>query len=728
MNHAARQWRRGAAAGLVVAAAIWAPGCGSKRARTPGPAPVAKPASVDTKVAWILRLEQQRVLRDPAVTPPAGEAPAAPAAVTAGARAGGAPAFAAATAPDLTALVLDTDAGVRRRAALAIGRVGLAEGVPSLVNALRDPDEHVRASAAFALGLLGSTGGVAPLEAALHDPSVLVRGRAAEGLGLIGQSSAASAVADAAAGCATQLTGIEPDDEAWPKTPEVELCRLSLFALVRLHQYDQLARVALDAEGRPVSRWWPVAFALQRIGDRRAAPALLALASSPGVYTPAFALRGLAAAGEIRARPLALAMATRPTADVRLRVAAVRALARIGGPSAVEPLLGLLGDPATPRNLALEAVTALGAIGDHRAFDPILDLLTDPWPAMRAAAFAAAARIDANGFLLVVSSLGRDADWSVRAALAAVLATLPAEHVRSAIEDMTADPDARVQGPALEALARIGAPDLTARLYKALEAPDFIVRATAARLIGTARPPDGEAHLVAAYARAQSDAAYAARTAALTALARYGDEQARSALRNALDDSDWPVRLAAARLLHGLGDSAAAAVRPAPLRQTPASFEAPALLHPAYSPHAFVETRLGTIEIELNVVEAPLTTQSFVELARAGFFNGLKISRLVPNFVIQAGDPRGDTEGGPGYTIRDELSPLPYLRGTVGMALDGPDTGGSQFFITLSPQPHLDGKYTVFGEVVHGQEILDEVSQWDVIERVRIWDGVKFLD
>ena len=80
-------------------------------------------------------------------------------------------------------------------------------------------------------------------------------------------------------------------------------------------------------------------------------------------------------------------------------------------------------------------------------------------------------------------------------------------------------------------------------------------------------------------------------------------------------------------------------------------------------------------------------------------------------------------EGGPGYTIQDELSPIPYVRGTLGMALEFKDTGGSQFFITLSPQPHLDGKYTVFGKVVKGLELLDRLSQWDVIERIRIVDG-----
>ena len=85
------------------------------------------------------------------------------------------------------------------------------------------------------------------------------------------------------------------------------------------------------------------------------------------------------------------------------------------------------------------------------------------------------------------------------------------------------------------------------------------------------------------------------------------------------------------------------------------------------------------------MLDAPLTSHNFVTLARKGFFNGLRIHRVVPDFVVQDGDPRGDAEGGPGYSIRDELNDLPYLRGTVGMALSGKDTGGSQYFLTISP-------------------------------------------
>jgi cyclophilin family peptidyl-prolyl cis-trans isomerase len=147
------------------------------------------------------------------------------------------------------------------------------------------------------------------------------------------------------------------------------------------------------------------------------------------------------------------------------------------------------------------------------------------------------------------------------------------------------------------------------------------------------------------------------------------------------------------------------------------------LLHPPYSPRAFIETRRGVIEVQLELVDAPLTVATFVEQSRAGLFNGLRVHRLVPTFVIQTGDPRGDGMGGPGYTQRDEFTPTPYVRGTVGMALAGPETGGSQWFITTSPQPHLDAKYTAFGRVVGGWDVLDQVAADDVIERVRIWDG-----
>jgi cyclophilin family peptidyl-prolyl cis-trans isomerase len=135
---------------------------------------------------------------------------------------------------------------------------------------------------------------------------------------------------------------------------------------------------------------------------------------------------------------------------------------------------------------------------------------------------------------------------------------------------------------------------------------------------------------------------------------------------------------------------------------------------------ARIETDRGTIELRLAADQAPLTVANFVSLARRGYFDGQRFHRVIPSFVAQGGDPRGDGNGGPGYAIRDELNPLRYDRGTLGMALSGPDTGGSQFFITHSPQPHLDGGYTVFGQLLTGGEVLDRIVQGDRIVRITI--------
>ena len=128
----------------------------------------------------------------------------------------------------------------------------------------------------------------------------------------------------------------------------------------------------------------------------------------------------------------------------------------------------------------------------------------------------------------------------------------------------------------------------------------------------------------------------------------------------------------------------------------------------------------GDVVLDLTAGETPLTVNNLLSLARLHFFDGNRWHRVVPNFVAQDGDPRGDGNGGPGWAIRDELTSMPYARGAFGMALSGPDTGGSQFFITLSPQPHLDAGYTVFGRVVEGMDVVDRILQDDQIRSVEV--------
>jgi cyclophilin family peptidyl-prolyl cis-trans isomerase/HEAT repeat protein len=134
----------------------------------------------------------------------------------------------------------------------------------------------------------------------------------------------------------------------------------------------------------------------------------------------------------------------------------------------------------------------------------------------------------------------------------------------------------------------------------------------------------------------------------------------------------------------------------------------------------FIHTEKGVIEVGFGGAQAPVGQQSLAALAERGYFDGLRWHRVVPDFVIQGGDPRGDGYGGPGYTLPCEWSNLAYERGTVGIALAGKDTGGSQIFITHSRQPHLDGRYTVIGRVRDGLDVLDRIVGQDVIERVEV--------
>ncbi|HNW59174.1 MAG TPA: peptidylprolyl isomerase [bacterium] len=135
-----------------------------------------------------------------------------------------------------------------------------------------------------------------------------------------------------------------------------------------------------------------------------------------------------------------------------------------------------------------------------------------------------------------------------------------------------------------------------------------------------------------------------------------------------------------------------------------------------------LETSRGLIELELYPQYAPVTVNNFVFLSREGFYDGVTFHRVIANFMIQGGDPTGTGRGGPGYRFADEFedNPLTHETGVISMANAGPGTNGSQFFITHAPQPHLNGHHTVFGKVVHGQEVVDAMRQGDVIQKVTI--------
>ncbi|HEX6323922.1 MAG TPA: HEAT repeat domain-containing protein, partial [Vicinamibacterales bacterium] len=304
--------------GIALLAGV-ASACAS--APPPTPAPVV---TFEQKLGWMLRLEDRRVLSDPALAPPAPPAPAP--------RRRGAPAVPAfAPEPDLLVLAGDPEARVRRRAALAIGRVGLTEGLPALARLLQDAEPEVRAMAAFSIGLIANPESATGLTAALTDPSPLVRGRAAEGLGIIctappnGSTPCDTAVAPAIAEMGqlyAEAAAAMAGDAETASTPEADAWRLAVYALTRIRDWDALSRITLDS-GKPVTTWWPVAYALQRINNAAAVPALRELAGTDTVVGAAFAMRGLADHRVEDARPRCTSTALDPNTDVRLRVTAV---------------------------------------------------------------------------------------------------------------------------------------------------------------------------------------------------------------------------------------------------------------------------------------------------------------------------------------------------------------------------------------------------------------------
>jgi len=694
---------------VVLAATLLSAACAS----TPPPAPPA-PLPFEKKLAWILQMEDQRVLHLPAPPQPAPPP---------GSRQ---PAIAPLPAPDLLRLLADSEGRVRRRAALAVGRVGLAAGIAPLAQLLSDPEPEVRQMAAFAIGLIGDPAGAKALAAALADTSPLVQGRAAEALAAVGARDQAGAVAAMASKSVATgiLKPIAPDDLTYPMSPEVEGVRLAIYALARMKAYDALASVVLDQSGQPVSAWWPVAYALRRIDDPRAGPALLTLLKGTGVYTRAFAARGLGAVKSDVGHDVLVTIAGDAARDPAVGIEAIRAVADLKLHEAV-PVLERLIQSSAPDAVRAEAVAALGAVGTGGDADALLDLLSSRQAWLRAAAFRTVGALDADRLLLVLSGVDPDPEWSVRAAVAAALGALPDGRGVPLLTARLNDPDHRALSAVLTALGATHNAAAIPLIVPKLVGDDPMLRAAAAAALGELKATAAIPALRTAYDASRADDTYVARAAILEAVAAIDPATAGPLAVQALQDRDWAVRVKAGTLLKTLepGRASADAMRPAPSALATDIYASPALLTPAYSTQLYLDTDKGTVQIELAMNDAPLTIHTFVALARRGFFDGLAIHRVVPGFVVQDGDPRGDGEGGPGYTIRDEINQRPFLRGTVGMALDWKDTGGSQYFITLMPQPHLDGRYTVFGQVVDGMDVVDRLVAGDVVRRVRAWDG-----
>lgn len=272
-------------------------------------------------------------------------------------------------------------------------------------------------------------------------------------------------------------------------------------------------------------------------------------------------------------------------------------------------------------------------------------------------------------------------------------------------------PDARVRLAALEALGERPVPEALESLRALMKGADPVVAGAAASVAGKMKAAEALPEVRALAARVPQEPDLAEPVAgALVALA---GKEAEPVLRTWLDQPHANVRRVAAEALTGLTGQPVRSVRRELPSGTTRVLEAPTGAKLTF------HTRKGDFTVALDTREAPVTSGNLYALARKGYFRAITFHRVVPDFVAQGGDPRGDGEGGPGYSIRCEVTRRPYTRGVIGMALSGKDTGGSQFFFTHSPQPHLDGRYTSFGEVTLGMEVVDALTEGDIILEVR---------
>ena len=617
-------------------------------------------------------------------------------------------------------------AAIRVEAVLCAGQNRMADARGLLRAALAGRDTAVAATAAYALGLFPDTASVAALGESLHDP-VTVAAEAAWSLGEIGEP--ARAVLERRLGDTT--------------SGAAEATAAALLAAGKLRPVPVALIVPYLTSARAASEPHVVeaaAEALSRAASPAAVRALIEVsrASDPDIRMPAARGLSLRAAGDSLgsgARAALTALAS--DSDAHVRAVAIRVLASYG---TLERSIVLAALRDTDANVRVAAGQTLDRVlGTARpAWSAALD--ADTSLAYRRGVVAAAVRAGVIPEIIDHDNADRWqrlGDWRFRAAAAEAGEGTSISRVVDLTLPLTRDPDPRVRTAAYGVFSSwLDSADATQHPWRrqyideALHDEDCIVRSIVLGALEHAATAADAAVALAAYARAQRDSQSDARVAALRLLAAaWAHDSARfpdsvtAAIRALPPPAAW-LELSQA----GPGS---------PWASWRAAREHPAVPHeavwydsivrtvviPALAGHpivARIATGRGVLVIDLFGAEAPLTVANFVALARAGFYRGTAFHRVVPAFVAQDGDPRGDGSGGPPESIRDELNRRRYARGVLGMALSGPNTGGSQYFLTLTPQPHLDGHYTVFGILREGFGVLDRLTQGDSIRSVEI--------
>ena len=628
----------------------------------------------------------------------------------------------------LAELLADEDPETRAAAARAFGRIGYEEGVGALLGAIEDSDPSVRLEVVFALGQIGSSEARDALNrVAGSNASVKERSRAVIALGKIsGEGSAESVL---------------------PYLADAEASIRSDAALALAATGDSVAAIDLRpllTDEDPVVRTSAV-WAAGRLKAKELAPEVRACLEDPD---PEVKLAATKSAGQLQDAEAveALSLLARDP-DWRVRANVATSLGQTRDLKAIAGLTIMMNDENPLVRTAVAA--ALEFVPEHYKRDDILFPLRNDDVAMVRAATMEPLAIGLENMQGALqehfTALADTSQHVVQAALASMAAasermgpgTPPNQWKTSAMvfaKVRLGQPERPLPERAASAY-HVGSFSSTMPLKEmlaALDAGPWILKAGVLRSFGQLVPFDS-AHAVVyeeetpeVIRRTLEEDPDAQkhvdiRLFGAEALGRFDCELSRRLLLEmAANDPDHRVRAQAAASLEELGEPRPEVAPAGPLPGEADPLDDSFLKSKPGRYTATITTSRGDVVIELLHREAPRTVQSFVQLAEDGFFDGLIFHRVVPNFVVQGGCPIGNGWGDPGYALRCEYNPLMYERGMVGMAHAGKDTGGSQFFITHSAQPHLDGRYTIFGRVTEGMEVVDTLLVEDVIESVKI--------
>lgn len=641
-------------------------------------------------------------------------------------------------------------------------------GHEDLVALSRHVDPVVRAAAARAIGLVAESGAEGVLVHLLEDPDVRVVRQAAFALSQVPHFRAtdgerAGMTARIEEALVTELDDCRRDVR-WGDGGRPEVCRIVIRSLGAIGG-EAANGVLWDALSKGITppalqRAVAVALAVQGKAGRGKpitaeqvsylAP-LLIQTDNPAQWAGAYLLaRGEVAEDGVAAARELLALAWSRAGSATARVWTLRALGELGGDAAHAIVGGVLADAdATIRDqvAALRAsealdltslvvqrlsatsddtvrAEALGAVAESGAPEAFawLDayLATDaPAPPVVVAAAGlasneAAPKSTHDGLAALLGHRQPD----VRRAAAGALAGVSTDDVEAALlATLAVETERAVRIDLAVALAERPSPAVEGRLLELVRGEDPILGAIAAEGLGPRAGGHIMTRLMEAFESANAPGDEERRLAIVQALLSREDAPVELA-RAALNDAEPLVREAAWGLVVERFDRATLDEERAPPRPLPE------LSDPLWGVGnvlgATIRTARGPIELSLHALLAPAAVANWVGLAESGFYDGVVFHRVVPDFVVQAGDPIGSGWGGPGHTIRCEYSAEPYRRGTLGMALSGKDTGGSQWFFTLAPAPHLDGRYTVFGQMTAGDAVLDAIVVGDRIEGIDV--------